>query len=83
MDHAVGKAVMQCRYHKLLASLTVAAGVVCLVGAIPSTYAGVLGNGGTQNAGSTTLPDGGASFWLLALGSTGLAIAARKRFFKR
>ena len=77
------KVIMTCRYHKILASLTVAAGVICFLGAPPSTRGDDKGgsvNVGTLNSGAVTTPDGGASFLLLALGCSGLAIAARKRF---
>jgi hypothetical protein len=74
---------MKSRYHKLLAGLTMAATAVSFLGAIPSALAQP-GNSGLTNAGAViTTPDAGASFVLLGLGFSGLAIAARKRFKKR
>ena len=49
------------------------AGIVALLATIPTASADV-------SNGLQVVPDGGASIVLLALGCSGLAIAARKRF---
>lgn len=63
--------------------LAVAAAIVCTLGAIQSTQAnnggGFFNGGSLTNAGTVTVPDGGASLALLALGCSGVAIAIRKR----
>jgi hypothetical protein len=86
---------MKSPFYKILASLTLAAGLTSFLGAAPSVRAQsnggglngggpnggiIIVNGGVVNAGNFNVPDGGASVWLLALGCSGLAIAARKRF---
>jgi hypothetical protein len=53
-------------------------GAAALLAMIPSVSAGVP-NPDTRNA-FELLPDGGASILLLAIGCSGLALAARKRF---
>jgi len=50
------------------------AGAAALLASIPSAHAIATNNG------NLTAPDGGASIVLLAIGCSGLAIAARKRF---
>jgi hypothetical protein len=59
---------MKNRFYKLLA------GAAALLAMIPSASAAI------SNNGLTPAPDGGASILLLAIGCSGLAIAARKRF---
>jgi hypothetical protein len=58
---------MKSRLYKLVA------GTAALLALIPSASAGV-GNG------AVLTPDSGASIVLLAIGCSGLALAARKRF---
>ena len=64
------KATMTSRLYKLVA------GAAALLALIPSASAGTLDN----INGAVLTPDSGASIVLLAIGCSGLAIAARKRF---
>ena len=73
INHAYTEPIMKTPYHKL-ANIIVLAGLVSLLGALPSVSAITQANGGAP------LPDAGSSFWLLALGCSGVAIAACKRF---
>jgi hypothetical protein len=85
MDCANGQPNMKTHYHKLLASFAVGSALICFLGAPAPTHAQTNGggfNGALVNAGSVQVPDGGASFLLLGLGCSGLALAARKRFKK-
>src|SRR4051812_31341074 len=68
--HAKPESTMTSRLSKLVA------GAVALLALIPSVCA-------QPSNGAVIAPDAGASIVLLAIGCSGVAVAARKRFFKR
>lgn len=71
---------MKFRSPQMLTKSALAAGLICFLCALPSVSANNGGTVNTLNSGNFRLPDSGASYVLFALGCSGLAVAARKRF---